>query len=73
MAENIPLINPELNYQHLELLEKMDTKFVKNPNCTSTIMSMPMVEVLRHDYKKLHCRHFRQSAVPDSPAFHICP
>jgi len=52
-AENIPLINPELNYQHLELLEKMDTKFVKNPNCTSTIMSMPMVEVLRHDYKKI--------------------
>ncbi len=53
MDENIPLINPELNYDHLNLLKNRDTKFVKNPNCTSTIMSMPLNEILKLDYKKI--------------------
>ncbi len=53
MDENIPLINPELNYDHLNLLKNRDIKFVKNPNCTSTIMSMPLNEILKLDYKKI--------------------
>ena len=54
MDNEIPLINPELNYDHLNLIEKMDTKFVKNPNCTSTIMSMPLAEILNLDYKSIN-------------------
>ncbi len=54
MNNNIPLINPELNYSHLNLVENMDTQFVKNPNCTSTIMSMPLAEILNLDYKSIN-------------------
>ncbi len=54
MDNKIPLINPELNYNHLNLIENMDTKFVKNPNCTSTIMSMPLAEILNLDYKNIN-------------------
>ncbi len=54
MNNNIPLINPELNYSHLTLVENMGTQFVKNPNCTSTIMSMPLAEILNLDYKSIN-------------------
>ncbi len=54
MNHEIPLINPELNYNHLNLIENMDTKFVKNPNCTSTIMSMPLAEILNLDYRSIN-------------------
>ncbi|MEM0139170.1 MAG: aspartate-semialdehyde dehydrogenase [Ferroplasma sp.] len=53
MDSNIPLINPELNYDHLNILEGKDTSFVKNPNCTSSIMAMPLKTILQFNYKKI--------------------
>ncbi|WP_337860031.1 aspartate-semialdehyde dehydrogenase [Ferroplasma sp.] len=53
LAKDIPLINPEINYEHLRILENKDTKFVKNPNCTSAIMSMPLGSILGLDYERI--------------------
>ncbi|BBD72673.1 hypothetical protein HS1genome_1062 [Sulfodiicoccus acidiphilus] len=52
MDEDVPLINPELNWNHLELLKHQGKRkgwkglMVKNPNCTSAIMAMAMKPVL---------------------------
>ncbi len=53
LSSEIPLINPEINFEHLRILEGRDTKFVKNPNCTSAIMSMPIGKLLGFDYDRL--------------------
>jgi aspartate-semialdehyde dehydrogenase len=53
LAGGIPLINPEINFEHLRLLEGKDTKFVKNPNCTSAIMAMPLGQILGLDYERI--------------------
>lgn len=53
LSKDIPLINPELNFEHLRILEGKDTKFVKNPNCTSAIMAMPIGEILGLDYERI--------------------
>ncbi len=53
MSEDIPLINPELNFNHLSILEDKKVKYVKNPNCTSAIMAMPLAEILGMDYKRI--------------------
>ena len=52
MDPDVPLINPEVNWEHLELLKKQQEKkgwkglLVKNPNCTAAIMSMPLKPLL---------------------------
>lgn len=53
MDKNTPLIDPELNYDHLNILEDRNTKFVKNPNCTSSIMAMPLKTILSSDVKSI--------------------
>ena len=53
MSEDVPLINPELNFNHLKILEDKETKYVKNPNCTSAIMAMPLSEILGIDYRRI--------------------
>lgn len=53
LSEDIPLINPEINYEHLRILEGKDVKFVKNPNCTSAIMAMPLGSILGLDYDRI--------------------
>ena len=53
MSEDVPLINPELNFNHLTILEDKETKYVKNPNCTSAIMAMPLAEILGMDYRRI--------------------
>lgn len=53
MSEDVPLINPELNFNHLELMEGKETTYVKNPNCTSAIMAMPLAEILGTDYRRI--------------------
>lgn len=53
MSKDIPLLNPELNFEHLKILEERDTKYVKNPNCTSAIMAMPLGEILDMPYKRI--------------------
>ena len=53
LSNDIPLINPEINFEHLKILEGKDTKFVKNPNCTSAIMAMPLVKLLGFDYDRI--------------------
>ncbi|WP_338601509.1 aspartate-semialdehyde dehydrogenase [Sulfolobus tengchongensis] len=48
MDPDVPLINPEINWEHLELLkyQKLNKNWsgllVKNPNCTAAILSMPI-------------------------------
>ena len=53
MSEDVPLINPELNFNHLTILEDKEVKYVKNPNCTSAIMAMPLAEILGMDYRRI--------------------
>lgn len=53
MSKDIPLLNPELNFEHLKILEERNTKYVKNPNCTSAIMAMPLGEILDMPYKRI--------------------
>ncbi|AAK41162.1 aspartate-semialdehyde dehydrogenase [Saccharolobus solfataricus] len=48
MDPDVPLINPEVNWEHLELLKYQKSSknwnglLVKNPNCTAAILSMPI-------------------------------
>lgn len=48
MDPAVPLINPEVNWEHLELLKYQKSNknwnglLVKNPNCTAAILSMPI-------------------------------
>ncbi|BFH74300.1 aspartate-semialdehyde dehydrogenase [Sulfurisphaera javensis] len=52
MDPDVPLINPEVNWEHLELLKVQRERkgwkgiLVKNPNCTAAIMSMPIKPLL---------------------------
>ncbi|MBP1357287.1 MAG: aspartate-semialdehyde dehydrogenase [Sulfolobus sp.] len=52
MDPDVPLINPEVNWEHLELLKTQGQRkgwkglLVKNPNCTAAIMSMPIKPIL---------------------------
>lgn len=52
MDPDVPLLNPEVNWEHLELLKIQRGKkgwkglLVKNPNCTAAIMSMPLKPLL---------------------------
>ncbi|AEB94634.1 aspartate-semialdehyde dehydrogenase [Metallosphaera cuprina] len=54
MDPEVPLINPEVNWEHLRLLETQRQKrgwkglLVKNPNCTAAIMSMPLKPLLKY-------------------------
>ncbi|MCY0850882.1 aspartate-semialdehyde dehydrogenase [Sulfuracidifex metallicus] len=51
MDPDVPLINPEINWEHLELLKYQRERkgwkgfMVKNPNCTASIMTMPLKPV----------------------------
>ncbi|MEM0373437.1 MAG: aspartate-semialdehyde dehydrogenase [Sulfolobaceae archaeon] len=58
MDDKVPLINPEVNWQHLELLKiQRDSKnwkglLIKNPNCTAAIISLslkPLHNFLKFD------------------------
>ncbi len=43
MNPRIPLINPEVNWEHLNILREVKNNWiVKNPNCTAAIISMPL-------------------------------
>jgi len=48
MDPDVPLINPEVNWEHLELLKYQKSNknwnglLVKNPNCTAATLSMPI-------------------------------
>jgi aspartate-semialdehyde dehydrogenase (non-peptidoglycan organisms) len=59
MDPEIPLINPEINWEHLRLLETQRQKrgwkglMVKNPNCTAAILSMPLKPLLKYGLNKL--------------------
>jgi len=50
MDPNIPLIIPEINYTHLELIKflpnKMGGILVKSPNCTSNVFSLSLKPLL---------------------------
>ncbi len=53
MDPEVPLINPEINWEHLELLKSQKDKrnwkglLIKNPNCTASILSLPLKPLLR--------------------------
>ncbi|BBG23829.1 aspartate-semialdehyde dehydrogenase [Sulfuracidifex tepidarius] len=48
MDPDVPLINPEVNWEHLQILKHQRERkgwkgvMVKNPNCTASIMTMPL-------------------------------
>ncbi|MCQ4345614.1 MAG: aspartate-semialdehyde dehydrogenase [Sulfolobaceae archaeon] len=52
MDPDVPLINPEINWEHLELLKYQKQRkgweglLVKNPNCTAAIISLPIKPLL---------------------------
>ncbi|MFP3207340.1 MAG: aspartate-semialdehyde dehydrogenase [Caldivirga sp.] len=54
MDPNVPLINPEVNWQHLEVLRDFKGPWlVKNPNCTSAIITLaikPLADHIRELY-----------------------
>ncbi|QKQ99347.1 aspartate-semialdehyde dehydrogenase [Metallosphaera tengchongensis] len=59
MDPEVPLINPEVNWEHLKLLDTQRQKrgwkglMVKNPNCTAAIMSMPIKPLLKYKLNNL--------------------
>ena len=52
MDSDVPLINPEVNYEHLKLIEVQREKrgwegfIVKNPNCTTAILTLTLKPLL---------------------------
>lgn len=40
MAEGIPLIIPEVNPHHLTWLDKLESKIIANPNCSTILMNL---------------------------------
>lgn len=54
MDPSIPLINPEVNWSHLEILrERKGPWIVKNPNCTAAIITLaikPLANYIRELY-----------------------
>ncbi|WP_069807713.1 aspartate-semialdehyde dehydrogenase [Vulcanisaeta thermophila] len=54
MNPKVPLINPEVNWDHLNILREVKGNwFVKNPNCTAAIISMPL-KPIQDLVKELH-------------------
>jgi aspartate-semialdehyde dehydrogenase len=50
----VPLINPEVNWDHLEVLREVKGSWlVKNPNCTAAIISIP-IKPLQELIEELH-------------------
>lgn len=54
MDPGVPLINPEVNWQHLEVLREVKGPWlVKNPNCTAAIITLaikPLADNIRELY-----------------------
>jgi len=49
LEPDVPLMNPEINSDHLELLKKQErwgAKYVKNPNCTTAVLTLPLKPIL---------------------------
>ncbi len=49
LEPDVPLMNPEINSDHLELLKKQErwgAKLVKNPNCTTAVLTLPLKPIL---------------------------
>lgn len=49
LEPDVPLMNPEVNYEHLELLKyqkRWGAKLVKNPNCTTAVLTMPLRPIM---------------------------
>jgi len=52
MESDVPLVNPEVNYEHLKLIEVQRKKrgwkgfIVKNPNCTTAILTLTLKPLL---------------------------
>ncbi len=49
LEPDVPLMNPEINAEHLELLKsqkRWGAKLVKNPNCTTAVMTLPLKPIL---------------------------
>ncbi|UXD21922.1 aspartate-semialdehyde dehydrogenase [Ignicoccus pacificus DSM 13166] len=49
LEPDVPLMNPEVNWEHLQLLkhqERWGAKLVKNPNCTTAVMTMPLRPIM---------------------------
>lgn len=54
MNSKVPLINPEVNWEHLNILKEIKGNWlVKNPNCTAAIISMPL-KPIQDLIKELH-------------------
>ncbi|MFQ5762120.1 MAG: aspartate-semialdehyde dehydrogenase [Candidatus Bathyarchaeia archaeon] len=54
MAPDVPLLNPEINADHVVLIEeqrrrrKWDGAIVTNPNCTTAVLTMPLKPIMDH-------------------------
>ncbi|ALU12063.1 aspartate-semialdehyde dehydrogenase [Ignicoccus islandicus DSM 13165] len=49
LEPDVPLMNPEVNSEHLELLKyqtRWGAKLVKNPNCTTAVLTLPLKPIL---------------------------
>ncbi|ABU81934.1 aspartate-semialdehyde dehydrogenase [Ignicoccus hospitalis] len=49
LEPDVPLMNPEINWDHLELLKKQERwggKLVKNPNCTTAVLTLPLKPIM---------------------------
>ncbi len=49
LEPDVPLMNPDVNPDHLELLKyqkRWGAKLVKNPNCTTAVLTMPLKPIL---------------------------
>ncbi len=49
LEPDVPLMNPEVNYEHLELLktqQRWGAKLVKNPNCTTAVLTLPLKPIM---------------------------
>lgn len=52
MDDDVPLMNPEVNFDHLSLIDvqrrkrKWDGAIVTNPNCTTAVLTLPLKPIL---------------------------
>ncbi len=49
LEPDVPLMNPDVNAEHLELLKyqkRWGAKLVKNPNCTTAVLTMPLKPIM---------------------------
>ncbi len=76
MDKNVPILIPEMNYPHLDMVYQQDTKgyIVTNANCTTTGLVMALLPLVQFDIKRLIVASYQAisgAGYPGLPAMDI--